>query len=87
MREYHRRHNTTSVSNITMNLISRMDSTVGIFIGTMKLCIITVVIKGNTSIIDITGIEITKMTSIIKTAIATIAITVTLQTIVISQAE
>ena len=54
-----------------------MDSTVSIFIIEMELCIITVVIEGNTNVDGITGSKIAKMTSIIKITIATIAITVT----------
>ena len=64
-----------------------MDSTVGIFIEIIELYIITAVIKSNTNVIGITGLETAKMTSIIKTIAIIIAITVTLQIKVISQAE
>ena len=70
-----------------MNLISRMDSTVGIFIVEMEFYIITAVIKGNTNVDGITTLKTAKLTSIIKTTIATKAITVTLQIKVISRAE
>ena len=49
-----------------MNLISRINSTVGIFIVEMEFYIITAVIKGNTNVDGITGSKIAKMTSIIK---------------------